>query len=72
MRIPLAGLKVSDEDSAALNIIGDPFHGEWNDTIHPQQMVPLFQRASYVMYVVECLSRTETGFLPRFAVSTSG
>jgi hypothetical protein len=28
------GLKVSDEEMAALNISRDPFHGDWNYTIH--------------------------------------
>jgi hypothetical protein len=31
------GLKVSDEDIAALNIVREPFHGEWNYTIKPQE-----------------------------------
>jgi transposase len=30
------GIKISDEDMAALNISRNPFHGEWNYTIHPQ------------------------------------
>jgi transposase len=30
------GLKVSDEEVAALNLLRDPFHGEWNYTIKPQ------------------------------------
>jgi transposase len=30
------GIKVSDEDMAALHISRNPFHGEWNYTIHPQ------------------------------------
>ncbi len=30
------GLKVSDEELAALNLSRDPFHGEWNYTIKPQ------------------------------------
>jgi len=30
------GLKVSDEDMAALNISSNPFHGNWNYTIQPQ------------------------------------
>lgn len=30
------GLKVSDEELAALNLSLDPFHGEWNYTIKPQ------------------------------------
>jgi hypothetical protein len=30
------GIKVSDEDMAALNISRNSFHGEWNYTIHPQ------------------------------------
>jgi hypothetical protein len=31
------GIRVSDEDMAALNIHPDPFHGEWNYTIKPQK-----------------------------------
>ena len=31
------GIRVSDEDMAALNISRDPFHGEWNYTIKPHQ-----------------------------------
>jgi transposase len=31
------GLKVSDEELAALNIVRDPFHGEWNYSILPQE-----------------------------------
>jgi len=31
------GIRVSDEDMAALNIYRDPFHGEWNYTIKPQK-----------------------------------
>lgn len=30
------GIKVSDEELAALNISRDPFQGEWNYTIKPQ------------------------------------
>jgi transposase len=30
------GRKVSDEDLAALNLVRDTFHGEWNYTIKPQ------------------------------------
>jgi len=30
------GIKVSDDELAALNISRDPFHGEWNYTIKPQ------------------------------------
>lgn len=30
------GVRVSDEDMAALNIHRDPFHGDWNYTIKPQ------------------------------------
>src|SRR5690348_1385870 len=30
------GLKVSDEELAALNLVRDAFHGEWNYTIRPQ------------------------------------
>jgi transposase len=31
------GIKVSDDELAALNISHDPFHGEWNYTIKPQE-----------------------------------
>jgi DDE family transposase len=31
------GLKVTDEDLAALNLFRDSFHGEWNYTIKPQE-----------------------------------
>ncbi|MDQ6661592.1 MAG: ISAzo13 family transposase [Chloroflexota bacterium] len=31
------GLKVSDEELVALNIVREPFHGEWNYTIKPQE-----------------------------------
>ncbi|MGB8347853.1 MAG: ISAzo13 family transposase, partial [Ktedonobacteraceae bacterium] len=31
------GIKVSDEELAALNLSRDPFHGEWNYTIKPQK-----------------------------------
>jgi hypothetical protein len=31
------GLKVSDAELASLNISRDPFHGEWNYTIKPQE-----------------------------------
>lgn len=37
------GIKVSDEEMDMLNITRDPFHGDWNYTIQPQQVVPLFQ-----------------------------
>lgn len=30
------GLKVTDEELAALNLFRDAFHGEWNYTIKPQ------------------------------------
>ncbi len=30
------GIKVSDEELAALNVSSDPFHGEWNYTIKPR------------------------------------
>ena len=30
------GIKVSDAELAALNIMRDSFHGEWNYTIKPQ------------------------------------
>ena len=31
------GIKVSDDELAALNLSRDPFHGEWNYTIKPQE-----------------------------------
>ena len=31
------GLKVTDEELAALNLFREPFHGEWNYTIQPQE-----------------------------------
>jgi transposase len=31
------GIKVSDDELAALNIVRDSFHGEWNYTIKPQE-----------------------------------
>jgi len=31
------GTSVSDQDMAALNITRDPFHGEWNYTVHPHK-----------------------------------
>ena len=34
-RIYEKGIKVSDAEMAALNIIGDDFHPEWNYTINP-------------------------------------
>jgi len=37
------GIKVSDEDLAALNITREPFNGDWNYTIQPQELAPLFQ-----------------------------
>jgi hypothetical protein len=30
-----AGIKISDADMAAINIVPNAFHGEWNYTIHP-------------------------------------
>lgn len=30
------GIKVSDNEMAALSIVRDPFHGEWNYIIQPQ------------------------------------
>jgi hypothetical protein len=30
------GRKVSDEELAALNLVRDDFHGDWNYTIKPQ------------------------------------
>jgi transposase len=32
-----AGVTVSDEEMACLNLVRDPFHGEWNYTISPRQ-----------------------------------
>jgi hypothetical protein len=34
------GIKVSDEEMQAINIIRDAFHGEWNYTISPNQQPP--------------------------------
>ncbi len=34
------GLKVTDEELAALNLVRDAFHGEWNYTIRPQSSLP--------------------------------
>ena len=31
------GISVSDQDMAKLNITRDPFHGEWNYTVHPHK-----------------------------------
>ena len=31
------GIVVSDREMADLNITRDPFHGEWNYTIHPSE-----------------------------------
>ena len=31
-----SGIKVSDKEIKTLNIIGDPFHPEWNYTVAPQ------------------------------------
>ena len=31
------GIKVTDSELAALNLSRDPFHGEWNYTIKPQE-----------------------------------
>jgi hypothetical protein len=31
------GIKVSDEELAALNLSSNSFHGEWNYTIKPQE-----------------------------------
>ena len=30
------GIKVTDEEFAALHLLRDPFHGDWNYTIKPQ------------------------------------
>lgn len=39
------GLKVTDDEFAALNLLRDPFHGEWNYTIKPQlQRLPYFRK----------------------------
>jgi hypothetical protein len=31
-----AGIKISDEKIQSLNIVGDPFHPEWNYTVFSQ------------------------------------
>ena len=31
------GITVSDEEMAAINIVRDPFHGEWNYTNRPNE-----------------------------------
>ncbi|MGO9974205.1 MAG: ISAzo13-like element transposase-related protein, partial [Solirubrobacteraceae bacterium] len=31
------GIKVSDAELAAVNIVRDAFHPDWNYTIHPNQ-----------------------------------
>jgi hypothetical protein len=31
-----AGIKISDAEMAEINILRDPFHGEWNYTIKPK------------------------------------
>ena len=36
-------IQVSDKDLAALNITRESFHGDWNYTIQPQELIPLFQ-----------------------------
>ncbi|TME13791.1 MAG: hypothetical protein E6I80_01405 [Chloroflexi bacterium] len=38
------GIKVSNEDIATLNISRDPFHGDWNYTIHPHLNHVLFYK----------------------------
>ena len=30
------GIKITDEEIAALHLVGDDFHGEWNYSILPQ------------------------------------
>ena len=35
-----AGIKVSDDDLAAIKIVRHDFHGEWNYTILPQAKIP--------------------------------
>lgn len=32
------GIKVTDEEMANLDLVKDPFHGEWNYTIHPRSI----------------------------------
>ena len=34
------GIKVTDQEMAAINISRDEFHGEWNFTISPNQQPP--------------------------------
>ncbi len=31
------GIEVSDEELAAVNIVQEDFHGEWNYSIHPKK-----------------------------------
>jgi len=38
------GLKVSDEELDALNIVTEPFHGDWNYTIKPQERQSSYSR----------------------------
>ena len=35
------GIKITDQQLAAVNIVRDEFHGDWNYTIHPNQPGPL-------------------------------
>ena|ERR1019366_2542482 len=37
------GKKVSDEEFAALHLLRETFHGEWNSTIRPQSSLPTAQ-----------------------------
>ena len=34
------GIKISDAQMAAINIQRDPFHGDWNYTLHPTRDMP--------------------------------
>ena len=34
------GIKVTDDEMQAINIMRDEFHGEWNYTISPNQQPP--------------------------------
>ena len=35
--ICLQEIKVSDEELAAVNVVKEDFHGEWNYSIHPKR-----------------------------------
>ena len=37
------GIKIDDTQFSAINIIRDSFHGEWNYTIAPSLLSPIYQ-----------------------------